>query len=61
MKEVRCAEVGLYPDCGGVMRGETEDEAMAEAARHGREEHGMSDADFTDDVVQRVRAAIRDV
>jgi hypothetical protein len=36
MKEIRCSEVGLFPDCQGVMRGENEDEVLAAAAEHGR-------------------------
>jgi len=34
MKEIRCAEVGFFPDCQGVMRGEAEEEVMAAAAEH---------------------------
>jgi predicted small metal-binding protein len=61
MKEIRCAEVGLFPDCEGVMRGEDDEEVMARAAEHGREVHGMTDADFTDETLERVRQQIRDV
>jgi predicted small metal-binding protein len=61
MKEIRCAEVGFFPDCDGVMRGETEDEAMTEAMRPGKEVHGMTDADFTSEAVEQVRSHIRDV
>jgi predicted small metal-binding protein len=58
-KEIRCAEVGLYPDCQGVLRGETDEEVMAAAAQHGRDVHGLRDEDFTPDVTDRVAAAIR--
>jgi predicted small metal-binding protein len=61
MKEIRCAEVGFFPDCDGVMRGETDDEVMAEATRHGKEVHGMTDADFTPEAVEQVRSQIREV
>jgi predicted small metal-binding protein len=60
-KQVRCAEVGLFPDCDGVMQGETDDEVLAESAEHGKQVHGMSDADFDPATVQQVRSAIRDV
>jgi predicted small metal-binding protein len=60
-KEIRCAEVGLYPDCEGVIRGETDEEVAAAAAQHGREVHGLRDEDFTPDVTERVAAAIRSV
>ena len=59
MKEIRCAEVGFFPDCDGVMRGQTEEEVMAEAADHGREVHGMTDDDFPDENVEKIREHIR--
>jgi predicted small metal-binding protein len=61
MKEIRCAEVGFFPDCKGVMQGESEEEVMAAAAKHGREVHGMTDADFTDENVETIRAHIVEV
>ena len=60
MKEIRCAEVGFFPDCEGVMRGENEDEVMAAAAEHGRTVHGMTDEDFTDENVEIIRSRIRE-
>ena len=59
-KEIRCAEVGFFPDCEGVMRGEDEEEVMAAAAEHGRIAHGMTDADFTEENLQIIRSHIRD-
>lgn len=61
MKEIRCAEVGFFPDCKGVMRGEGEEDVMAAAAEHGRTAHDMTDADFTDANVEVIRSHIRDV
>jgi predicted small metal-binding protein len=61
MKEIRCAEVGFFPECEGVMRGEAEEEVMTAAAKHGREVHGMTDADFTDENIEKIRAHIREV
>jgi predicted small metal-binding protein len=61
MKEIRCAEVGFFPDCVGVMRGTSDEEAMAAAAEHGRGVHGMTDADFTDEKVAIIRSHIKDV
>ena len=59
MKEVRCGEVGLFPDCDGVIRGETEEEVVAKSAEHAREVHGMTDDDFTDENVEKIREHIR--
>jgi predicted small metal-binding protein len=61
MKEIRCGEVGFFPDCEGVMRGETEEEVLAGAAKHGKDVHGMTDADFTDENVTKIREHVRDV
>lgn len=41
-KTISCREVGYFPDCDGVMRGETDDEVMRAAAEHGRTVHGMT-------------------
>lgn len=60
MKEIRCSEVGFFPECQGVMRGENEEEVMAAAAQHGRSVHGMTDADFTDENVGVIRSHIRE-
>ena len=59
-KEIRCAEVGFFPDCEGVMRGETDDEVLAAAAQHGKEVHGMRDEDLDQSAIAKVRGAIRD-
>jgi predicted small metal-binding protein len=61
MKEIRCSEVGFFPDCQGVMRGEDQAEVMVAAAEHGRTVHGMTNADFTDENVEIIRSHIRDV
>jgi predicted small metal-binding protein len=60
-KEFRCADAGLFPDCDGVMQGETEDEILAKAADHGKQVHGMTDADFDPATIEKVRSAIHDV
>ncbi len=60
-RQISCSEVGLFPDCKGVMEGETDEEVMAAAAAHGREVHGMTDADFTDENVDLIRSRIRQV
>ena len=60
MKELHCGEVGFFPDCEGVIRGETEEEVLQKAAAHGKEIHGMTDADLDESAVAQVRAHIRD-
>ena len=57
MKELRCADVGM--DCDEVMRGESEDEVMQQAAMHARDVHGMSESDLQQNE-SAIRGAIRD-
>ncbi len=55
-KVVHCRDVGF--DCEGVIRAETEEEALAQAAAHAQEVHGLTE--INDEVVEAVRAAIHD-
>ena len=55
-KVVRCRDVGF--DCEGVIRAETEEEALAQAAAHAQSVHGLQEV--SPEVVEAVRAAIRD-
>jgi predicted small metal-binding protein len=55
-KVVKCREVGF--DCEGVIRAESEDEALAQAAEHAQTVHGLTE--ITDEVVEAVRSAMRD-
>ena len=59
-KEVRCDEIEYFPDCEGVVRGETEDEVLAGVAQHGKEVHGMRDEDIDQSAIDKVRASMRD-
>ena len=56
-KELRCADVGFA--CEAVIRAESEDDVMAQAAEHGRSVHGMSDEDLQQNDAA-IRGAIRD-
>jgi predicted small metal-binding protein len=55
MKELRCRDVGF--DCAGVIRAETEDEVLRQAAAHAAQAHGLTELD--DRTVQAIRAQIR--
>ena len=55
-KMVSCREVGV--DCDFVAKGETEEEILQQCAEHARNDHGMTE--IPDDLVERVRGAIRD-
>ena len=55
-KVVHCRDVGF--ECEGVIRAETEEEALKLVAEHAKEVHGMQEV--TPDVVEKVRAVMRD-
>lgn len=55
MKELRCRDVGF--DCEGVIRGQSEDEVMRQAADHARQVHGMTQID--DATARQIKSKIR--
>jgi predicted small metal-binding protein len=57
-KQLNCGDVGF--DCQAQFSGETEEDVMAQAADHARNEHGMSDSDLQQHE-GAIRGAIRDV
>lgn len=53
-----CRDVGV--DCDYVARGETMEELMAAAARHGKEVHGYTDEQINDPkMAEAIKAAVR--
>jgi predicted small metal-binding protein len=54
-KVILCRDVGF--DCKGVIRAESEEEAIAQAVDHARTVHGLTE--ISDEVAARVRAAVR--
>ena len=55
-KVINCKDVGF--DCEGVVRAETEVEALQIAVAHAKEVHGLQEV--TPEIAEKVRAAIRD-
>lgn len=55
-KVIRCRDVGF--DCDSVIRADTEEEALRQAAQHARKAHGLED--LTDEVVAKVKAVMQD-
>jgi predicted small metal-binding protein len=55
-KVLRCRDVGF--DCDGVIRAETEEEVLKKAAEHAQTVHNLKE--ISEEVVEKVRAAIRD-
>ena len=53
-RRLRCRDAGF--ECDEVIRGETEDEVMREAAAHAREAHGVPE--ITPELEARVRAGM---
>jgi len=58
-KTLACRDTGV--DCPFVARGETEEELMADALKHGKEVHGYTDEQLNDpEMMKKVKAAIKD-
>lgn len=55
-KVVHCKDVGF--DCEGVVRAETEEEILEKVAEHAQTVHDLRD--ISEEVVEKVRAAVRD-
>ncbi len=54
MKELACRDAGF--DCDAVVRGDTDDDVLAQAGPHAKEAHGV---DVTPEMAGQVRALIR--
>jgi predicted small metal-binding protein len=55
-KVIRCKDAGF--ECDAVIKGETEDEALKEAAAHAKEFRGPEEV--TPEVADKVRSIMRD-
>jgi predicted small metal-binding protein len=56
MKTLRCRDVGF--DCAAVMRGDSDEEILRQAAEHVKTVHNLSE--ISEQAVVRIRALIRD-
>lgn len=57
MKELRCRDVGF--DCDKVLRAESDDEILRQAAEHATKDHGL--AEITDETARQVASKVRTV
>ena len=55
-KEMRCGDV--VPGCDYVVRGDTEEEVLAGAAAHAKQDHDMSS--IPDEILAKVKSAIHE-
>lgn len=55
MKTLKCRDVGF--DCNAVVRAETEEEVMRQAAEHARAHHGVTEV--TPEMGAKVKGLIR--
>jgi predicted small metal-binding protein len=55
-KIIRCRDVGF--DCNGVIRANTEEEALKLAAEHARAVHGVKEV--TPEMVQKIRSVVKE-
>ena len=58
-RELHCRDLGF--DCDGVVVAENDDEVVAQAARHARDVHGLSEPELADPAfADQVRGHIHD-
>jgi predicted small metal-binding protein len=57
MKELHCQDVGF--DCKGVLRAQSEDELLKQAADHARTVHGVQQLDAA--TITTIRSKVRTV
>jgi predicted small metal-binding protein len=55
-KVVHCRDVGF--DCDGVVRAETEEDALQQVAAHAKTVHNLDEV--TDEIADKVRSVMRD-
>lgn len=56
MKVLRCRDVGF--DCDSVMRAETEEEILRQAAEHAKSVHDLSQ--ISEQAIEKIRTVIHD-
>ena len=57
--KLACRDLGS--DCPYVARGETMEELMADAVKHGKEVHGYTDEQLNDpEMMKKVKAAVKE-
>ncbi len=57
MKELRCRDVGF--DCDKVLRAESDDEILRQAAEHATKDHGLTE--ITEETARQVAGKVRTV
>lgn len=55
-RELNCSDAGF--DCDAVVRADTDEEVMAQAATHARDVHGLEQIDA--ETAQKIRSQIHD-
>jgi predicted small metal-binding protein len=56
MKELRCKDVGF--DCQGVIRANSEDDLLKQAAEHARKDHGLTNLDAA--TIAKIKSKVRE-
>ena len=56
-KVIKCRDVGY--DCDGVIKADTEEEALQMAAKHAKEVHGLDNV--TPEVVDKIKSVMTEV
>lgn len=57
MLQIACAEMGF--DCGAVFKGKNQQELEVELHKHAIAVHGLEEADFTPELMRKLKGFIR--
>jgi len=58
MKTFTCRDIGI--DCDFVAEASPEEDIMAKITEHGKSVHSYKDEDFTEELVEKVKGAIKE-
>jgi predicted small metal-binding protein len=58
MKTISCREAGF--ECDWIVKGQTEEEVINNAAEHAIKEHDVKSEDITPEMKEKIRALVRD-
>lgn len=58
MKTISCREAGF--ECDYIVKGQTEEEVINNAAEHAIKEHGVKSEDMTPEMKEKIRALVRE-
>lgn len=60
MKKLACSAVSGDIECNFVATGDTDEEVMSQLKQHGKEAHGMTEEDITEETMKKMKENIKE-